>query len=317
MSGTRLWHWRYTLRSRGRLSARNPAREHAGALIRDFGGGVGCVHPWPTLGDAPLDEQLAAIASDRPTALGHQSLLCAEADGLARRQGRNLFAPLSVPVSHWTAAEDDDAEGVGANGFRSVKLKLGPGIDGAGERARHWAAAGFRLRLDFNDTLTETEFAEFWRALGDQARAAVDFVEDPCPWHPGVWRRLREELGAPLAADRDVMTRAAEADWLIVKPAVINAIEPAERAFRSGQRLAFTSYLDHAIGQLHAAWRAAECAAVMGSRLGDCGLITHPLFEPDPFFEQLGHRGAVLTPPPGTGLGFDELLETLPWKPLC
>ena len=119
-----------------------------------------------------------------------------------------------------------------------------------------------------------------------------------------------------MAADRDLETRAGEADWLVVKPAVINSVVPGEIAHENGLRLTFTSYLDHAVGQLYAAWRAAECAPIFGSQLGACGLLTHESFEPDPFFEQLGSEGARLVPPPGTGLGFDDLLETLPWKPL-
>ena len=318
---TRLWFWRYTLRSRRALNARTSVVEHEGALIRDFGGGVGCVHPWTSLGDASLDDQLAAIAKDRPTLLGEQALLCAELDGLARRQGRNLFATLAIPPSHWTAGvdpADDDPKAIVARGFRSVKLKGGPEIATTLERVRHWRAAApeLRIRLDFNDTLTPESFLEFWLALEDGDRAAIDFIEDPVPWNAVIWHQLREALGAPLAADRDVMQRSTEADWLIVKPAVINAIQPGESAWHANQRLAFTSYMDHPIGQLYAAYRAAECAAIFVSLLGDCGLVTHELFEPDSFSEQLGTEGARLVPPTGTGLGFDELLETLPWKPL-
>ncbi len=321
MADTRLWFWRYTLRAKGALNARSAAVEFEGALVRDFGGGVGCVHPCPSLGDRTLDEQLAAIASGRPTALGEQALLCAEADGLARRQGRNLFAPLSIPPSHWTAGSDvdhDDPVSVAGEGFRSVKFKGSENTRALVGRIERWKgeAPDLRFRIDFNETLSEDGVREFWLSLDDAARAAIDFVEDPCPWNPEAWHRLREDLGLPLAADRDVLQRAAEADWLVVKPAVINAVEPGELAYRSGQRLVFTSYLDHPIGQLYAAWRAAECAAIFGPQLGDCGLLTHSLFEPDPFLEELKNDGPVLVPPPGTGLGFDELLDALPWKPL-
>ena len=144
----------------------------------------------------------------------------------------------------------------------------------------------------------------------------IDFVEDPIPWDPGAWNRLREAHGIPLAADRDLETRADEADWLVVKPAVINSVVPGEIAHAKGLRLVFTSYLDHAVGQLYAAWRAAECAPIFGPQLGACGLLTHGCFEPDPFFEQLECEGSRLVPPHGTGLGFDDLLEALPWKPL-
>jgi len=44
-----------------------------------------------------------------------------------------------------------------------------------------------------------------------------------------------------------------------------------------------------------------------------CGLMTHVLYEPDAFFERVERDGARLLPPRGTGLGFDDLLERLPW----
>lgn len=320
MSDSRLWFWRYTLRSRGALNAVSSGSDREGALIRDFGGGVGCVQPWPELGDLPLDAQLAALAADRPTALGEQALLCAEVDGLARRQGRSLFAILGIPPSHWTAgpADEDAPEAIASAGFRSVKLKAGADGDKTAARIARWRreAPEMRLRLDFNDSMTEPGFRLFWYRLDAETRAAIEFVEDPIPWDAAAWRRLREDLGVPLAGDRDVMTRAAEADWLIVKPAVINAVEPGELTWRTGKRIVFTSYMDHAIGQLYAAYRAAECAAIFGDRLADCGLLTHHLFGPDAFFEQLGADGPLLVPPGGTGLGFDDYLEGLPWKPL-
>jgi O-succinylbenzoate synthase len=301
--------WRYTIRARGPLNARASSSDREGALIRDDGGGVGCIHPWPELGDEPLNEQLTALAAGRPTNLGEQALLCAEADGFARRQGRSLFSGLNIPPSHWTAP--GHVFSPPPEGFDTIKLKSVAHLGRYRAEFPH-----HRLRIDFNDTLTESGFRDWWLALDDATRAVIEFIEDPIPWDPAAWRRLREELGAPLAADREVMTRAGEADWLIVKPATINAVEPGELAWRTGKRVAFTSYLDHAIGQLHAAWRAAECAAIFGDRLGACGLVTHHLFEPDPFFERLSFQGNRLTPPGGTGLGFDDLLDSLPWKPL-
>lgn len=301
--------WRYTIRARGPLNARAASVEREGALIRDAGGGVGCIHPWPELGDRPLNEQLAALAAGRPTHIGAQALLCAETDGFARRQGRSLFADLRMPPSHWTAASHEFSPP--PDGFGTIKLKTEFHLSRYRTEFPH-----HRLRIDFNDTFTESTFREWWLALDDATRAAIEFIEDPIPWDPAAWRRLREDLSVPLAADRDVMTRAGEADWLIVKPVTINAVEPGELAWHAGKRVAFTSYMDHAIGQLYAAWRAAECAAIFGDRLGDCGLITHHLFETDPFFERLSIQGSRLVPPGGTGLGFDDLLESLPWKPL-
>ena len=60
---------RYTLRMRSGV-----VRE--GALLR-VNDGFADVHPWPTLGDAPLDEQLALLARGELTPLTRASLRCA------------------------------------------------------------------------------------------------------------------------------------------------------------------------------------------------------------------------------------------------
>jgi O-succinylbenzoate synthase len=48
-----------------------------------------------------------------------------------------------------------------------------------------------------------------------------------------------------------------------------------------------------------------------------CGLCTQHLFEPDGFFERLSSPGGHLQPDlHSSGLGFDDVLERLPWRKL-
>jgi O-succinylbenzoate synthase len=77
-----------------------------------------------------------------------------------------------------------------------------------------------------------------------------------------------------------------------------------------------TSYMDHPLGQAFAAWEAARLALQFPGLVGICGLQTHHLFEPDGFVELLGPWSPQFQAPPGTGLGFDDLLAALPWTPL-
>ena len=67
-----------------------------------------------------------------------------------------------------------------------------------------------------------------------------------------------------------------------------------------------TSYMDHPLGQLHAAYVAATTTPD-----ATCGLVTHVLFENDPFIERMRIDDARLVPP-----DFTDLLEGLPWKRL-
>jgi o-succinylbenzoate synthase len=50
--------------------------------------------------------------------------------------------------------------------------------------------------------------------------------------------------------------------------------------------------------------------------VGLCGLQTHHLFEPDGFTGELGPWAPAFKPPSGTGLGFNDLLDALPWTRL-
>jgi O-succinylbenzoate synthase len=277
--------WRYELTPKRRLNAVAADGVRRGALIR-INGGVADVHPWPELGDLPLDEQLALLARGETTPLTQSSLEFASTDAAARRDGRSLFDGLTIPPSHWPGPDPPEA-------FDTVKLKS---IDVIPDRVR--------LRIDFNGTLTP---AEFVRIAATLPRDRIDFIEDPCPYDAAVWRELREQTGLRLALDRAPSSSQREPDSydvLILKPAI-------QEVACSDTEIVVTSYMDHPIGQLCAAYAAATA-----NIKSTCGLITHVLFENDPFIERMRIDGTRLVPPGGTGWGFDDLLKTLPWQKL-
>ena len=281
-----MWIWRYTLRPRRALSSIAGARPREGALLRD-GGGFADIHPWPELGDAPLDHQLTLLGHRETTPLTRRSLEMARADGAARERGRSLFEGLTIPPSHWPGADPPPE-------FEIAKIK---GIDRI--------PPNVRLRIDFNRTLTPEAFLMIAEGL---PKERVDFVEDPCPYDPAVWSALRQETGLRLALDRlsesgGVPPRSA-ADVLVVKPAIETAPDDA-------REIVVTSYMDHPVGQFHAAAVAARTTKFV------CGLFTHVLYEADAFIERIRSDGPSLLPPGGTGIGFDDLLERLPWKRLA
>jgi O-succinylbenzoate synthase len=298
--------WRYELTPKRRLSAIAADGVRHGALIR-IDGGVADVHPWPELGDLPLDEQLALLARGEMTPLTQASLEFASIDASARRDGRSLFDGLTIPPSHWPGSDPPPA-------FDTVKLKS---IDVIPDRVR--------LRIDFNATLTPSQFVTVAATL---PRERIDFIEDPCPYDAVVWRELREQTGLRLALDRapsssqhrqeclchtvgdpmwhrhSCLCSVNSYDVLILKPAL-------EEIPCTDAEIVVTSYMDHPIGQLCAAYVAATANIT-----STCGLITHVLFENDPFIERMRIDGTRLVAPGGTGWGFDDLLETLPWQKL-
>jgi len=294
-----IWYWPYALKPKRALSALAGDAPRRGALIR-VGNGYADVHPWPELGDATIDEQLAMLARGLTTSLTDGSMYFARIDAEARERGFSLFEGLTIPESHWPGADPPDA-------FDTVKLKS---VDRIPDRVR--------LRIDFNATLTADEFVRVATTL---PRERVDFIEDPCPYDEKVWRDLRERTGFRLALDRaDSQTKGGllrrfsgeelttPYDVVVVKPAL-------EDVPVTTKEIVITSYMDHPVGQLFAAYVAATNAA--GRRPPAAGLATHVLFETDPFIERMQLDGARLVPPKGTGIGFDDLLESLPWKKLA
>jgi O-succinylbenzoate synthase len=279
-----IWFHRYTLAPRRLLNAVARPGVREGALIR-VGSGFADVHPWPELGDAPLDEQLALLARGETTGLTSASLHLASIDGDARERGVSLFDGLTIPASHWPGPDPPD-------GFDTAKIKDVSRIP-----------EGVRLRIDFNATL---DVETFVRIAENLPRERVDFVEDPCVYDPETWNELRVRTGLRLAYDQKGEPRGGY-DVAIWKPAI--RIQPPD-----GARVVVTSYMDHPVGQFGAAYVAAVNAERIDPR---CGLMTHVLFDADPFIEAIRVDGARLLPPAGTGVGFDELLQHLPWKALA
>ena len=79
-----MWIHRYTLTLRGGPgNARSQRRTLEGALVRD-GAGYGCIHPWPELGDAPLEDQLAALRAGNSTPILDRMRECLGRDAAAR-----------------------------------------------------------------------------------------------------------------------------------------------------------------------------------------------------------------------------------------
>ena len=299
--------YRYTLHSRDTLNAVSRRLAFDGILIR-HNGGVGCVHPWPELGDLSVEQQIGCLQAGRPTPLIDQALRCTKVDAEARAKGESLFtAP--IPRSHWLVQEGDEPRAVRDLGFDRAKIKLGKDLSIEEQIVARWASEGFSIRLDCNDSLSVTTMVNFWYEIRYHW-SRIELVEDPVPWSGEAWRILRE-VGIPLAVDRDARERFRPEYIAVLKPAVSNWLP------KGGARYMVTSYMDHAIGQYWAAYEAMRLRESEYDGLQmNCGLMTHRCFEPDPFFERIDIDGSRLLPAGGTGLGFDDLLDSLPWETL-
>ncbi len=282
---------RYTLRSKKPLNALTGRLEHEGALVR-IGDGVGALQPWPEFGDLPLERQLRILAQGGFTSHLERLRVCCKLDGAARRQQRSEFRDFVPPPSH--VYEPDAA--------RIVKVKCGTDVKKEAARLRDTPAK--KLRVDFNGQLSAGDFAQFIEALDAATAARIDFVEDPVNAPQHVWDRLQKRAPFDFASDRHPV------------PARVRVLKPACDSLRvSGGRVVFTSYMDHPVGQLFAAREAAAFYSANPHLAEVCGLASHGLFEPDEFLERMKTDAeGRLQPVEGTGFGFDDLLEKLPWQ---
>ena len=314
--------FRYALRSGAALNSASVRKEFLGALIK-VGDGYGCIHPWPEFGDASIDEQLRLLACGTPTPLAEMALRCARIDGHARREGVSLFETLRIPPSHYSWSSGDDA----APQIRRVIEEEWPAIKAKGlvewretlnflERlAEETQGSVVKLRVDFNGCLSRQDFESFCEALPLRVRRVLDLIEDPVPYDSELWEHFRSHHGVRLALDKGWQSATSGFDAVVIKPARRDWRVVTGR-FKDSP-LVFTSAMDHALGQMFAAYEAALALHEMPDRISWCGLATQHLFESDAFFGNITSTGGRLgLKQRGTGLGFDETLALLPWTRL-
>jgi o-succinylbenzoate synthase len=313
----------YALHSRGSLNAVSRRKEFHGALIL-VDEGVGCLHPWPEFGDAPVKEQLELLSADGTSKVIERALHMAQVDGAARKAGVSLFADLQIPASHYSWDQhqslDSQVERIHREGWQAVKGKGTRDLEQVTEWLEDLSAAlsdpSIKLRVDFNSCLEAEDFTELLASLSDATLQRLDFVEDPFHYEPALWCEMQLKYDVRLALDKQLHVASDGYDVAVIKP--------ARRDWRKlvptlagDSKLMFTSAMDHAVGQSFAAYEAALAARELGSRLDLCGLCTEHLFAKDEFFARISsHGGNLAIDRAGTGLGFDEVLKTLPWLKL-
>lgn len=306
-------YWMYELTPKSALSAKANAMPRRGALLRiNYEDRIGYadLHPWPELGDPTVTEQLENLKNKRLNEQISRTLHLAHRDAEARHTDSSLFEGLQIPASHWLCTDSKKLTNEKLNtildqGFTHIKLKIGKCLEHEADTIRQLVNYPLTVRLDANEYLSHHEFRDLLTTI-DPILHKIEFVEDPCPYNEETWTKLQNYV--PLAADRQVLSAVNHpeaAAFLIIKPALMDVPQA------TNQRLIFTSYVDHPVGQMSAAY----CAA-LHQNTEVCGLLTHYCYTPNAFSSTLSNTGPQLEPTTGTGIGFDHLLEALPWKNL-
>ena len=297
-----------------------------GALLRfEFSEGVGYAdcHPWTEFGDLSLGDQLKNLSAGILTDLTKCSLSCAKIDRDGRNAKRNCLSDLEIPRSHFlvtslSSLSEDRLNDLWSDGFRELKLKVGRDPIKEADQINNLFQSSklFQLRLDFNGLTTIDQTRAFISKLDAKISSQIEFIEDPIDGEAGEWFELQDELGHTLARDlMNVPNSEAHYFVRIAKPAVQDVLQLVREEPQSVE-LVVTSYMDHPIGQAHAAFAAAMLHKKIPDRTLLPGLLHHHVYEPNSFSELLTHRSPVFKPIDGTGFGFDQLLEGQTWKAL-
>ncbi len=288
----------YQLSQKAALNRLDLSSVREGMLLR-FDGKYACVHPWPELGDPTLAECIADLKAGRENQLLTRAFYAAEQFG-------NLIADAPEISSHATLPQLNGTPVLAAvdAGFKATKIKRGKDWMRLRKKTQAFIEGYpcLRWRIDFNGALTShRELSQF---LGAMPRHQIDFIEDPFsdPKLAETWK------GFPIAYDRVIPENLdLEHNYLIAKPTIQSLETIEELAGTHPEKVIFTSYMDHAVGQLFAlqeAQRFYKKHKVKAPPL--CGLVTQGLYEETSYASLLGAASPTLNHPP-----LEQLIELL------
>jgi O-succinylbenzoate synthase len=323
------WVHRYQITPRNQIGVVADTKPRSGALLKVVGSsgvaGFSDVFPWPEYGDAALDDQLASLAAGRPTALVQWSLQLAEEDAKLRSQGKNAFENEIQVKNHYTitdcsqVSESAIQEALRA-GFTSFKVKVGRSL----QQEAQWVSQlvkhnTLKVRVDFGGRTALNEFKKFFSFLNAHELKQIEFAEDPCPFQFEEWREASKIV--PIAVDFE----SEKINWELLSsnpPFSVFIFKPGRTSFdkiqkwidRFSLKIVVTSSLDHPVGVAHACRKAIELKKIYGERLLDCGCLTFKNYQPNAFSEVVQSEGPYLKGIPGTGIGFNNLVEAIEWK---
>ncbi|UOE99909.1 o-succinylbenzoate synthase MenC [Bdellovibrio reynosensis] len=319
----------YTLKPVQSLNAVSSSNGREGLLLKiswnEQVTGYADLHPWPELGDPPLEDQMSALRDGKMTAQIEQAFWLARRDGLARKDRKNLFDSgekirNNFLLSDFKTLKPGFLDGLKKENFTTIKIKVGRDLDEEADVLAHVTAAGLKIRLDFNGVGNWQIFEKFIGNLNPRIRLAIDYVEDPFAYDTDAWMEAKKltKIAVDNQYDKVPWDKLKEVPFnvVVIKPAKMDVDKAIERVLKWNLGASVTSYMDHPVGVVHAAAIASELKKKHGDIILEAGCLTHRLYQMDSFAAELSTQGPFLLKPKGTGIGFDRLLESLPWHQL-
>lgn len=287
--------------------------------------GYADLHPWPELGDLTLEEQMSNLRSGRMTAQIEQAFWLARRDGLARKQKKSLFEGgekirNNFLLSNFALLKPGFLDALKKENFTTIKVKVGRNLEEEADILTHITLAGFKIRLDFNGVGNWQIFEKFISSLNPRIRLAIEYVEDPFAFDADAWMEAKKLVKIAIDNQYDKVNwnnlKTVPFDVVVIKPAKMDVDKAMERVLKNNLLATVTSYMDHPIGVVHAAAVASELKKKHGDIILEAGCLTHRLYQMDPFAAEISTQGPFMLKTKGTGVGFDRMLEALPWHQL-
>jgi O-succinylbenzoate synthase len=327
----KFWSSPYQLKPQGKIGAVASSSPRTGALLRvqwpQGVAGYADLHPWPELGDQPLDHHLEAIKKFHISPLVEQAVWLAKKDSELRAIKKNAFVGGAQIQNHFLISDislisPTKLGEIRQAGFGKLKIKLGQDLEGELKFVQQLLDQHpFVLRLDFNGRLTLTQFENFFSQFSASQKSRIEYVEDPMPWDWKTWTDAASII--TLAMDLEYfkvpweqITQRPPFSVLIVKPARMDVDLAVKRINRFGLKFSISNSLDHPLAMAHCYSVAQKLKKFYPNTLLDCSCFSLGAYEPNDFFDAIKMTGPLFKEIKGTGMGFDELLGKLPWNPL-
>jgi O-succinylbenzoate synthase len=319
----------YVLKPFTSLNSVSAGAPRTGALFKvewpDGAIGYGDLHPWTELGDDSLEKQIEGLRKGKISPMMEQTIWLARKDALLRKKGKTFLTTGEKVRNNYLITHVDEIvpgflDDLKRQSFSTIKLKVGRDLKEEATAITRIAAAGFKMRLDFNGLGSWQTFEKFFTGLSASERVWIEYVEDPFPYDEGAWadakKLVKVALDVPYAqVDWDNLKKAPF-DILVIKPAKMDVDQAIERCKKFNLKATVTSYMDHPVGMMHAMAIAMECKENHPNLMLDAGCLTHRCYQIDPFAAEINTQGPFLAAVKGSGIGFDRLLGALPWQSL-
>ena len=297
-----IWFHHFELKKKISLNAKNEIQElKKGVLIKiedDFGNyGISELSTWPEFGDLNLHAEIGTQGK-----LYQQAIARAEIDLEARKNKIKLVS--ENPVANNILITDFK------NYPKKLDEKLTYKIKGHHETAdlaqflNDNADQVFKFRIDFNYSLTETEFSKWFDLLDKKTVAKIEYIEDPFTFNFERWTFWDRKIKLALDWDQAGDTKW---DYRIIKPTRddLNSLQQGHL-----NNFSMTSMMDHPVGLAFGLISAQKYPDQVH------GFLTLDLFEQTAFHSHfMSNNEKLYYKSDGFGIGFENQIQNIQWVP--